>query len=178
MSADRTNGELGGWTLVVAVANNGVIGAGDQLPWRISSDLKRFKKMTMGNCLLMGRTTFESIGKALPGRQTIVLSRRGFDSPDGVAIASGLEQVDSLVDAGRKVMVVGGAQVYQSALSWCSTAWITRVLADVDGDTHFSRLPASEWSLESTESFDAGPKDDYPTELQIWQRVSNDRLQS
>ncbi len=161
-----------GWTLVVAVASNGVIGRGDALPWRLSSDLQRFKKMTMGHCLLMGRTTFESIGKALPGRQTIVLTRRGFEAPAGVSFASSLEEVSALVEPNRKIMVVGGAQVYQSALARCSAAWVTRVLADVDGDVHFPPLPPEQWQLASAESFPAGPKDEHPTVLEIWHRIA------
>lgn len=158
------------WTLVVAVAQNGTIGRDGDLPWRLSSDLKRFKKMTMGHCLLMGRKTYESIGRPLPGRQTIVLSRRGFDVPEGISTAANVEEVAGLVEPGRQVMVVGGAQVYQSALAHCDRAWITRVLADVEGDATFAPLPEAEWQIESTESFPAGPNDEFPTQLEIWHR--------
>lgn len=159
-----------GWTLVVAVAKNGVIGRGDALPWKLSSDLKRFKKMTIGHCLVMGRTTYESIGRPLPGRQTIVLSRSGFSPPEGVLVVDTFDHVDALVQPGRKVMVVGGAQVYKTAVAYCSHAWITKVLADVEGDITFSGLPAGKWQLESSESFPASDKDQYATELQIWKR--------
>lgn len=163
-----------GWTLVVAVANNGVIGRGETLPWKLSSDLKRFKKMTMGHCLLMGRTTYESIGRPLPGRQTIILSRSGFSPPEGVSVAESIVAVDSLVQPGRNVMVVGGAQVYKSAIGYCSQAWMTRVLAEVAGDVIFSGLPKGQWQMESIEAFPASETDQYATELQIWKRAGPD----
>ena len=161
-----------GWTLVVAIAQNGVIGHNDDLPWRLSSDLKRFKRMTMGHCLLMGRKTYESIGRPLPGRQTIVLSRSDFEPGDAqVKVCSELGQIDACVESGRNVMVVGGSQIYQATMDWCDTVWLTRVLADVDGDTFFPDVDWSDWLLESEEELPAGEKDEYPTAFQIWNRV-------
>ncbi len=159
------------WTLVVAISANGVIGDGNDLPWRLSSDLKRFKKMTMGHCLLMGRKTYESIGRPLPGRQTIVLSRNPTWSPghDAVQVVAGLDQVADRVEPGRKVMVVGGAQVYQSAIALCQTMWVTRVLTEVRGDTSLA-IEWDDWRLDSSEHYAAGDKDDYATEFQVWSR--------
>lgn len=163
--------ENSGWTLVVAMASNGVIGRDGTLPWRLSSDLKRFKEMTMGHCLLMGRITYESIGRPLPGRQTIVLSRTmDLELPDNVALTSDICRVDDLVDDGRQVMVVGGAQIYSAALMHCSTIWLTRVMSEVDGDTHFPNLEWEQWDLESTQAFSAGPKDDFATQFEVWRR--------
>ena len=156
---------------MVAVAANGVIGRGDTLPWRLSSDLQRFKALTMGHCMLMGRKTYESIGRPLPGRQTIVLSRSGF-KPDAasVGVVTDVGEVNAIVEAGRKVMVVGGAEIYRSALQFCDSIWLTRVLAEVSGDTFFPEMDWSQWQLKSTESIAAGPKDDWDTEFQVWQR--------
>jgi dihydrofolate reductase len=163
---------LGSWTLVVAVARNGVIGRGGTLPWRLRSDLQRFKRMTMGHCLLMGRKTYDSIGRALPGRQTIVVSRSGLSEvPTGVKVVGRLSDVPRHVEPGREVMVVGGAQVYKAALDYCSTLWLTRVLADVDGDTYLPAIDWDAWRLESVECFDAGENDQWPTEFQIWHRA-------
>lgn len=161
-----------GWILVAAIANNGVIGRGDALPWRLSSDLKRFKRLTMGQCLLMGRKTYESIGRPLPGRQTIILSRQGIeqDAPD-LSVASSLQSVESQVQSGRQVMVVGGADVYRSALPYCSQMWITRVMAEPDGDTCFPSMDWSQWQLLSSEPLPAGPADDWPTVFETWQRA-------
>jgi dihydrofolate reductase len=160
------------WTLVVAVANNGVIGRGDQLPWRMSSDLKRFKSLTMGHCLLMGRKTFESIGKPLPGRQTIVLTRQNFQSAwPQVMTVQNLAQVRALVEPGRKVMVVGGAQLYALALPHCSRIWITRVLAEVPGDVLLPLIDWSQWRRESSELTAAGDQDEWASEFERWQRI-------
>lgn len=158
------------WTLVVAVARNGVIGRGDTLPWKLRSDLKRFKQMTLGNCLLMGRKTYESIGRPLPGRQTIVLSRQDREKRPAPFYVGELADVPQCVEQGRKVMVVGGAEVYRAAIDFCSTIWLTRVLADVEGDTFFPELDWSQWKLLSNTAFAAGPHDQWPTEFQIWTR--------
>ncbi len=161
------------WILVVAVARNGVIGNGDALPWRLSSDLKRFKSLTMGHYLVMGRKTFQSIGRPLPGRQTIVLSRSSFhcEFPE-VQVVSDLRAVDSLIEQNRQVMIVGGAQIYHAAIDYCSQIWITRVLADVPGDTYFPIIDWSQWQRESFESIAAGERDQWPSEFEKWQRKS------
>jgi dihydrofolate reductase len=161
------------WILVVAVARNGVIGRGDELPWKLSSDLKRFKSLTMGHCLVMGRKTFQSIGRPLPGRQTIVLSRSEFhcEFPE-VQVVADLESIDSALQTNRQVMIVGGAQIYQAAIDYCSQIWITRVLADVPGDTYFPIIDWSQWQRESFESIAAGERDQWPSEFEKWQRKS------
>lgn len=162
-----------GWTLVVAMTRNEVIGHNNSIPFRISSDLQRFKRMTMGHCLFMGKNTFKSIGRALPGRQTIVLSRAGFRNvPKDVCVVSGIEDVERQREPKRKVMVVGGAQVYELALPYCNTMWITRVDATLDGDVVFPDMEWSDWKMEYSEPFEAGPKDEYATEFQVWTRNS------
>jgi len=159
------------WIAVVAIARNGVIGNQGTLPWRLSSDLKRFKKMTMGHCLLLGRKTYESIGRPLPGRQTIVLSTSGFQTNfPSVPCASNPDEVSALVEAGRRVMVVGGAQIYQATLSHCSEIWLTQVLADVIGDVCFPRIDWTSWELTSSEALPRSEVDQWPTKFQIWRR--------
>lgn len=167
------------WTLVVAMAQNGVIGRDNSLPWRLKGDLQRFKRLTMGHCLLMGRKTYDSIGRPLPGRQTIVLSRQtdnvAAGMAAGVAVAASLEQVSDLVEAGREVMVVGGAQVYQLVLPRCQRMLITRVTAEIDGDTFFPQVDWTEWTLVSSESFPADADNQWPCELQIWERRTGEQ---
>lgn len=169
------------WVAVVAIASNGVIGNQGSLPWRLSSDLKRFKQLTMGHCLVMGRKTYESIGRPLPGRQTIVLSQAGFnpaghDAPTSegqqptILCAKRPEDVAALVEPQRRVMVVGGAQIYQAVMPHCSEIWLTRVLADVEGDVHFPEFDWNQWEQVSTESIPATERDQYPTEFQVWHR--------
>ena len=125
----------------------------------------------MGNALLMGRKTFESIGKALPGRQTIVLSQSGFEPPDdNIAVINSLSKVPEVLEQNREVMVVGGAQIYRAALPLCRRLWLTRVLAEVEGDVEFPTVNWAEWELESSESVPAGDKDQWDTEFQRWIR--------
>lgn len=156
---------------MVAISQNNIIGNQGDLPWRLSSDLRRFKHMTMGNALLMGRKTYESIGKPLPGRQTIVLSRSGFEISDPrVHVVANFDDVENVLDDGRKVMVVGGAQIYEAALPHCDQLWLTRVLAEVEGDVQFPEVEWENWTLESSEDTPAGPKDEFATEFQCWGR--------
>ncbi|MEO8269415.1 MAG: dihydrofolate reductase [Aureliella sp.] len=165
------------WTIVVAVSRNGVIGRGDGLPWKLRSDMQRFKRMTMGHCLLMGRKTYESIGRPLPGRQTIVLSRTPSRMPvNGYFVAESFPRAAELVEPNRQVMIVGGAEIYRQILAEspprCSTIWLTRVLADVSGDTFFPEVDWEQWQLQSSEACPPGDGDDWPTEFQIWTRRS------
>src|SRR5262245_40244548 len=114
---------------------NRVIGAGNKIPWHLPEDFKWFKKMTMGQVVVMGRKTFESIGKPLPNRETIVVSRGGFEYP-GVRVVSSLTQID-LGGESRAVFICGGAQIYEQALSLCSDLFLTLVRREVQGDILF-----------------------------------------
>jgi dihydrofolate reductase len=135
--------------LIVALAANGVIGRGGTLPWRLPDDLKHFKTMTMGHPILMGRRTYESIGKPLPGRRSIVVSTTMTTAP-----APGVEVVCSLDDAVRLVaaapaFVIGGAALYEAALPRCNRVHLTELDVPVDGDTFFPAFDRSEWRLET-----------------------------
>jgi dihydrofolate reductase len=158
----------GSWTMVVAASLNDVIGRGDALPWHLRSDLQRFKRLTMGHCLVMGRKTYESIGRPLPGRQTIVLSRKKGASL--FSVAHNLDEVAGLVEPGRQVMVIGGAEIYRAALQYCDTIWLTRVLAEVEGDVLLPTIDWEQWRLEQVEAVAAGPNDQWSTEFQVWRR--------
>jgi len=117
------------------MALNRVIGAGNQIPWHLPEDFKWFKQMTTGHVIVMGRKTFESIGKPLPNRETIVLSRGPFAFP-GVRVVKDLEQLLPLT-ARRTVFITGGAQIYEQALPLCSDLYLTLVNREVSGDTFF-----------------------------------------
>ena len=133
--------------LVAAVADNGVIGNGPDIPWRIPGEQAEFKALTMGHTLVMGRTTFESIGRPLPGRTTIVLTRDPAWSFEGVLVANTIEEALSLA-AGLPgdVMVAGGAQVYAAALPYADRQVITRVRLTPEGDVRYPEYPDEEWS--------------------------------
>lgn len=124
-------------TLIVAAARNNVIGRGGAMPWRLSSDLKRFKALTMGKPIIMGRKTFESIGRPLPGRMNIVVSSRPM-AAQGVLSASGLEAAFRLAASlGDEVMIIGGARIYEAALPAAGRIHFTRVDAHISGDVRF-----------------------------------------
>jgi dihydrofolate reductase len=131
---------------IAAMSENRVIGNAGKIPWHLPEDFKWFKKMTTGQVVVMGRKTFESIGKPLPNRETIVLSRGQFSHPGVRAVAS-LEEIDTLGEH-REIFICGGAQIYEKALPHCSDLYLTLVKRIVDGDTFF---PAFEEQFELVE---------------------------
>jgi dihydrofolate reductase len=146
--------------VIAAVARNGVIGRNGTLPWHLPDDLKHFKQLTMGHSIIMGRRTFESIGKPLPGRRSIVVSRGLSQSPcEGVELARSLDQAIELgaKDSGP-AFVIGGAALYAAALERADVLHLTEVDADVQGDTFFPPFDRSKWRLLAKEA--QHPKDD------------------
>jgi dihydrofolate reductase len=123
------------FTAIAAMSLNRVIGRGNEIPWHLPEDFKFFKQTTMGHVLVMGRKTFESIGRALPGRETIVLSRGGFSHP-GVKRISSLDQLPSSTTE-KRVYICGGAEIYRQTLPRCGDLYLTRVKREVEGDAHF-----------------------------------------
>ncbi|WP_423441538.1 dihydrofolate reductase [Limisphaera sp. VF-2] len=123
------------FTAIAAMAQNRVIGMGNRLPWHLPEDFRWFRQTTLGHVLVMGRRTFESIGRPLPGRDTIVLSRQAVGWP-GVRVARGWDEVLAWT-VGRRVFICGGAEVYRQALAMCSDLYLTLVLRDVPGDAFF-----------------------------------------
>ena len=163
-----------GISIIAAVAENGVIGRDGRLPWHLSDDLRRFKQLTMGHTIVMGRRTWESIGRSLPGRRMIVVSRK----PDYRTKAVGVVVAGSLGDALKtaeshgdtEVFIVGGAELYWEAIPRAERLYLTRVHADVDGDTHFPTIDVRHWrQLESTHhSADEG--NDFPCSFEVYER--------
>lgn len=146
--------------LVVAVARNGVIGRDNGLAWHLSSDLRRFKALTMGSTLLMGRRTWDSIGRPLPGRRTLVMTR------DPAFRVEGAETVHdwqaARARAGERLMVVGGAEIYALALPEADLVHLTEVEAEPEGDVRFPPFDRSSFREVFREAHPAGPRDDYP----------------
>ena len=142
-------------TLVAAVADNGVIGASGGIPWRIPEDFAHFKRVTLGHTLVMGRATYDSIGRPLPGRTTVVLTRDPDWSAEGVLVAHSLD--DALAQAGSlpgDVMVVGGAQVYAAALPVATEQVISEVPLSPEGDVLYPPYDPGDWLEASREVFD------------------------
>ena len=137
-------------SIVVAVSDNGVIGVRNQLPWRIPADLARFKRITMGNTLVMGRKTFESIGRPLPGRTSLVLTRDpSYQAPEGVLVAHGVDEAMARAP-GPEIFVIGGGEIYDLLLPSADRIYLTRVHERFEGDTFFPSLDQEEWALESS----------------------------
>lgn len=163
-------------TLVVAVARNGVIGRNGGLPWRLSSDLKHFKAATWGKPVIMGRKTFQSIGKPLPGRENIVVTRDALFSAEGTHRAASLEAAIDL--AGRlvagtarpEIMVIGGGEIYAAALARASRILLTEVHADVEGDARFPPLEPGQWCERSRTRGERGPRDDFDFDIVVLER--------
>jgi dihydrofolate reductase len=154
---------LPSWFAVVAMTPRGVIGRDGDMPWRLSSDLRRFKRLTMGGTLIMGRKTFDSIGRPLPGRRTIVLTRRPDWRVDGVVAAASPAEAVQLSGAER-TFVVGGAQIYRELLPRCRHLWLTRVWSSVEGDTTLS-IDFSPFEIVAVRRVPASMWDDVPTEF-------------
>jgi len=158
-------------SIIVAVADNGVIGRGGDLPWRLSADLRRFKATTMGHPLVMGRRTFESIGRPLPGRTSIVLSRQSdWKLPAGVLPASDWDIAVQLSSTDDEMFVIGGAQVYALALPHADRLYLTRVSASVEGDVFFPDWQPEQWKLIHRETHVADDRNDFPHTFEIYDR--------
>jgi dihydrofolate reductase len=163
-------------TFVVAVADNGVIGREGGLPWYLSSDLKRFKADTIGKPIIMGRKTYASIGKPLPGRTNIVVTRDKAFRAEGTTVVATIDealgearQVAMQTGAGD-IAVIGGGELYRQLFEKADRLILTHVLASPDGDTLFPEVRAEEWEVVDSEDFPAGEKDSHATRRTIYAR--------
>ena len=134
-----------GISILVAMAKNRTIGIDNTLPWRIPEDLKHFKALTMGHHMIMGRKTFESIGKPLPGRTTVVVSRDRSLKIDGCVVAHSLQEAVAACANDPQIFMVGGADIYAQALGLADKLYITEIQQDVAGDAWFPEFDRSEW---------------------------------
>jgi dihydrofolate reductase len=157
-------------SLVVAASTNNVIGSDGGLPWHLPDDLRHFKRLTTGNPIVMGRRTFESIGRPLPDRRNIVMTR----DPDYVApdcdVVSSVREALELVEDADEVMIIGGGQVYRDFLPHADRIYLTRVQADVEGDTYFPDIDEAGWRLVSSEPHAADEKHAYAFDVIVFER--------
>lgn len=137
--------------LIVALARNRTIGVNNSLPWRCPEDLKRFKALTMGHHMIMGRTTFDSIGRPLPGRTTVVLSRDPDLVVEGCVMARSLPEALDACAGDSEVFIVGGAEIYAQSLELADTLYLTEIQLDVEGDAHFPEYDHDAWLETSRE---------------------------
>jgi dihydrofolate reductase len=156
-------------TLVVAVADNGVIGRDNALPWHLPEDLKRFKRITMGKPIVMGRRTFESIGKPLPGRHNIVVTRDPNYHREGVTVVHGVEAALQAAADAPEIMVIGGAELFRLFLPRASRVHLTRVHADVAGDVRWPGLD-SQWEVLESERHEANERHAHAMTFEVWEK--------
>jgi dihydrofolate reductase len=149
-------------SIVVALSENNVIGSKNNLPWKLSGDLKRVKVLTMGHHLIMGRKTFESIGRPLPGRTTIIITRKKDYHIEGCLIASSLSEAIELSKSDNEAFIFGGGEIFREALPHVKRIYMTRVHAHINGDTFFPEINYSEWKEISREEFPADEKNQFP----------------
>ncbi len=164
-------------SLLVAVSENNVIGHEGDLPWHLSADLRRFKRVTMGHVMVMGRKTWESIGRPLPGRTSIVISRQADYQTDfeEVPVAANLDEALAharrVAEDATEVFIIGGARIYEMMFGCVDRLMLTRVHAEVEGDVFFPSVDWDEWQLVEEESCAADEKNDFAHTYQIFERV-------
>ena len=148
-------------SLIVAMDENRLIGSENGLPWQLPADLAYFKRTTMGKPVVMGRRTFDSIGRALPGRRNIVVTRDPRFNARDCSIAGGVDEAIELCTDAEEVMLIGGASLYRQTLHRAACLYITRIHHSFEGDTWFPEFDESEWRLETRTDFDADNRNPY-----------------
>jgi len=148
-------------SLIVAASMNNVIGAKGDLPWRLSGDLKRFKALTMGKPIVMGRKTYESIGRPLPGRQNVVITRNPDFVADGCDVVSSVDAAVEVAGDAEEIMIIGGSHIYNAFLPRADRIYLTRVQTEVEGDAYLPDLDNDSWHQVSAEVHAADDANDH-----------------
>jgi len=148
-------------SIIVAIGENRVIGKNNQLIWHLPADLKRFKQLTMGHAMIMGRKTFDSIGKALPGRTTVIITRQKDYKKENCLVAESLEKAIALCKNDPEIFIIGGAQVFEKAIPITDKIYLTQIHQSFDGDVFFPGLEKEKWKIESREDHKADEKNPY-----------------
>ena len=160
-------------SLVVAASSNNVIGRDGGLPWHLPDDLRQFKRLTTGKAVIMGRSTYESIGRPLPDRRNIVMTRNADYVADGCDVVSSVSEAMDAVEGAEEVMIIGGGQVYRDFLPLANRIYLTRVQAEVEGDTYFPEIDEATWRLVSSEHHAADEKHRYAFDVMVFERRRN-----
>lgn len=156
-------------SVIVAVAENGVIGDKNSLLWHISEDLRNFKRVTSGHPVIMGRKTFESLGRPLPNRKNVVITRQDI-AIEGCEVTHSLEEAIEMFPTEEEVFVIGGAQIYREAMPLADRFYLTRVHHTYQGDTSFPEWNESDWLLTESEHFACGEKYEHPFTIEVYNR--------
>ena len=158
-------------TFIVAAAENNAIGKGNQMPWHLPNDFKYFKAKTMDHSIIMGRKTSESIGKPLPGRRNIRISRQPTLNIEDVDVANSLQDVINYCRDEREIFIIGGAEIFNQAMPMADEILLTRVHTNIEGaDAFFPELPESDWELISQEKHNKDDKHQYDYTFEVYKR--------
>lgn len=160
-------------SIVVAMTTNGVIGRHSTLPWHLPADLKRFKQLTLGHPIIMGRITHQSIGRALPGRSNIVVSRDPKTVAAGCLVVSSFEQALAAAAPAQEAMVIGGYAMYRAALPFAQRIFMTEVHCEITGDVRFPSFVTAEWAEISREDYPADERNGYAHSFVVLQRAAS-----
>lgn len=158
-------------SLIAAMANDRVIGKDNQMPWHLPADFQWFKQSTMGKPIIMGRKTYESIGRPLPGRANIVISRNPELTIEGVQCVASIEQALALVESHSEVMIIGGGSIYEACLPRADKLYLTFIDADIEGDTQFPDFNQFAWQQVHDSSYSADEKNQYDMKFVILERI-------
>lgn len=161
-------------SLVVAAANNNAIGKGGVMPWHLPNDLKHFKNVTWGMPVIMGRKTFDSLGKPLPGRKNIVITRQAHWEEPGTVTVKSIDDALFLVREAdvKEAMVIGGGEIFNMVFDKANRIYMTRVEAEPEGDTFFPAIDPKQWRLVSQKDYEADGKNSFNHSFQTWERIS------
>jgi dihydrofolate reductase len=158
------------FSLIVAMAKNRVIGVNNTLPWQLPADLKHFKSLTMGHHIIMGRKTYESIGKPLPGRISVVVTRNANYSMPGVIVVNSLESAITVCGNDEEIFVIGGAEIYRQAIKLADRIYMTEIDVEISGDAHFTEFDIKAWRKTTRESHSPDEKNPFPYHFVVYDK--------
>ena len=158
-------------SIIVAMAKNRVIGADNIIPWKLSGDLKMFKQITMGHHLIMGRKTWESIGRPLPGRTTVIVTRQRNYAASGALVADSLDTAIVACGNDEEIFVIGGAQLFAAVLPRADRIYLTQVDIEINGDTWMPEFDLTQWQLHRSETYSADEHNQYEYLFAIYDRI-------
>ena len=157
-------------SIIVALSENNVIGINNKLPWKLSDDLKNFKKITMGHTIIMGRMTFESIGKTLPGRKNIVVSRK--KNEGDFHLVSSIEDALYISKEEKEIFIIGGEQIFKQTLNLASKIYLTKIHSKIEGDKFFPEIDFDEWNIKQSEEYSKNNINSHDFTFQILEKIN------
>ncbi|MDQ3192333.1 MAG: dihydrofolate reductase [Bacteroidota bacterium] len=157
-------------SFVVAVAKNNVIGKDNTLPWHLPADLRFFKNLTTGHHMIMGRKTFDSFGKPLPNRTSVVITRQNDYQPEGCIVVHSIEEAIKVAAVEEEIFIIGGSEIFKQTMPIADRIYLTRIHEDFEGDTIFPELNKEEWELKEKQDFEADEKNKYSYSFCIYER--------